>query len=89
MHFFYQYDIRPTLSITSMLLITANVNSALGKYNSSGRSSTKLIIRLVHTNLNANISPGLGCLPNMGFVSYTRSLCRPRYVVYASSAFIT
>lgn len=56
-----------------MLFITAKVNSTLGKYNSSGLSSTKFIMRPVHANLKATNSIGLGFLPNIGFVSYTRS----------------
>jgi len=71
-----------------MLLITANVNKALGKYRSSGESSAKCIIYAPQNNLNAIISPSLGCLPNIGFTSYTFGCDSPRIVVYASKALI-
>jgi hypothetical protein len=86
--FLYQYDIRPTLSITSILFMTANVSRALGKSNSSVLCPAKLIIIAPQNNLNATISPALGCLPRRGFTSYTRGDCNPLYVVYASSALI-
>ena len=89
MLFLDQYDIRPTLFITSMLLITAVVSNALGKINSSVFSPAKSIIIAPQNSLNATISPALGYLPKRGFLSYTRGCFNPLYVVYASSALIT
>jgi len=71
-----------------MLLITATVNKAFGKYKSSRLSPARCIIYLPQNNLNSIISPLLGCLPNIGFVSYTLGCSRPRIVVYASNALI-
>ncbi len=69
-----------------MLLITARVNRALGKYKSSGLSPARCIIYLVQNNLNNIISPSLGYLPKSGFLSYTFGCSSPRIVVYASNA---